>query len=68
MGENDAAKWKRFPLKSRWYDDHFGDGAPRGDVVENRLRRLDERVLSRDEDDVASREVERFFDLFEPGG
>jgi len=65
---DDDGKWKRLPLKSRWYDDHFGLGATRGEIVENRLRAFEERGLGNDEEDVASREVERFFDLFEPGG
>ena len=64
----DESKWKRMPLKSRWYDDHFGTAATRGEIVENRLRELDERLLKNDEEDIASREVERFFDQFEPGG
>ena len=65
----DESKWRRLPLKSRWYDDQFGNGATRGEVVENRLRQLDERLLKNDEEDVSSREVEAFFDLFEePGG
>ena len=62
----DENKWRRLPLKSRWYDDHFGFDATRTDVVENRIHLLDERALKNDEEDVASREVERFFDLFEP--
>ena len=65
---DDESKWKRtLPLKSRWYDDHFGLGATRGEIVENRLRLHDERNFAGSEEDVASQEVERFFDLFEPG-
>jgi hypothetical protein len=63
----ETSKWKRAPLKSRWYDDHFGLGATRGEIVENRLRLHDERNVGTGEEDVASKEVERFFDLFEPG-
>ena len=62
-------KWKRSSLKSRWYDDHFGTAATRSEIVENRLRLMDERLLKSDEEDVASGEIERFFDLFdEPRG
>ncbi len=64
----EESKWKRLPLKSRWYDDQFGNGATRGEIVENRVRRFDERFLGSDEEDVASREVEAFFDLFDRGG
>lgn len=57
-------KWRRTgPLKSRWYDDHYGTD-PR-DSIENRVRALDERWLKDDEEQVRSREVERFFDLFD---
>ena len=59
----DDGKWRRAPLKSRWYDDHFGQNAL--ETVENRIRHLDDRLLKDDEEQVASREVERFFDLFD---
>ena len=61
----DERKWSRLPLKSHWYDDHFGTVATRADIVENRIHQLDERVLKNDEEGVASQEVERFFDLFD---
>lgn len=68
----DSPAWRRnAPLKSRWYDDQFGD--ERGndvsarEFVENRVRALDERALHGVEEDVRSREVERFFDLFDQG-
>lgn len=65
---NDASKWRRTtPLKSRWYDDHFGTDAR--DTIDNRARALDERLLKSDEEEVRSGdEVARFFDLFEPRG
>jgi len=65
MTDRQDGKWQRFLLKNRWYDDEFGNGATRGEVVENRLRGLDERFLKNDEEDISSREVAAFFDLFE---
>lgn len=73
-GNNDTAraKWGRAgPLKSRWYDDHFGDdrGITARESVENRVRALELAV--RDDDTErsrpGSRDVERFFDLFDVG-
>jgi hypothetical protein len=66
--EHDAMKWRRTaPLKSRWYDDHYGMDAR--DNVENRVRALDERPLKDDEEQVGGAdEIARFFDLFEPRG
>ena len=61
----DDGKWRRMPLKSRWYDDHFGEGAPRGDIVANRLRLIDERFTDGDEEDIASPEGERLFLFYE---
>ena len=61
-------KWHRPTLKSSWYEDHVGyDAAPR-DVVENRVRNFEARFLPSNEADASSRDVERFFDLFEPRG
>lgn len=52
------------PLKSRWYDDHFGNDAR--DQIENRVRALDERLLKGDEEQAGtSDEIEKFFDLFD---
>jgi hypothetical protein len=61
-------KWTRLPLKSSWYDDHYGFGATPMEIVENRLRHHAERFLPNDEEQIASAEVQRFFDLFESPG
>ena len=66
-----AGAWLRSaPLKSRWYDDqpgcdHGGNDASSGDVAHNRVRLLDERASNNDAEELRSREVERFFDLFD---
>lgn len=63
---HDDIKWRRAPLKSSWYDDHFGwDASPR-EVVENRLRAFDQNHLTNDEEGLRSASVERFFDQFDP--
>lgn len=57
-------KWRfSAPLKSRWYDDDFGDerGHAR-EIVENRLRALDDRSLKSDEEDVRARVASSFFE------
>lgn len=61
-------KWRRLPLKSSWYDDHFGyDASPR-EVVENRLGAFDRLRLTHDEEELGALSIERFFDLFDPSG
>lgn len=66
MNDIRDGKWGRSPLKSSWYDDHFG--ASRVEVVENRLRAMAERFRPNDEERIASEDVERFFDRFESKG
>jgi hypothetical protein len=57
-------KWRRdAPLKSRWYDDHYGHSAL--ERIDNRVRDLDEPGLKGDETQVSTSQVERFFDLFD---
>ena len=63
---NEDTKWRRTPLKSSWYDDHFGwDASPR-EVIENRLGTFDRLRLTQDEEGVGAGSVERLFDLFDP--
>jgi hypothetical protein len=66
-GTADDGKWMRSPLKSSWYDDHYGFGATPMEIVENRLRMFAEGFQPHNEEEIASAEVERFFDLFEQG-
>jgi hypothetical protein len=54
------------PLKSSWYDDHFGYDATPRERVENRLRSFEARFLPSDEEGLQGQEIERFFDLFDP--
>ncbi|OGQ26244.1 MAG: hypothetical protein A2138_04295 [Deltaproteobacteria bacterium RBG_16_71_12] len=63
---HDDNKWRRMPLKSSWYDDHFGyDASPR-EVIENRLGAFDRLRLTHDEEEPGALSVERLFDLFDP--
>ena len=64
--DNTDLRWRRSaPLKSRWYDDHFGHDASAHEVIANRARAPDELLGTSTDEDVRSREVERFFDLFD---
>lgn len=63
---HDNHKWRRLPLKSSWYDDHYGwDPTPR-EAIENRLGAFDRLRLTHDEEDAGSTSIERLFDLFDP--
>ena len=61
-------KWRSTPLKSSWYEDHVGFDAAPLERAENRVRNFEARFWPANDEGGAARDVERFFDLFEPSG
>jgi hypothetical protein len=68
MAPASAGKWQSTALKASWFEDHVGFDVSALESVENRVRNFEAKFNSSNEEGGGSRDIERFFDLFEPRG